>query len=78
MGWRHEYGSSPRTLACDRAIKVHDLAIGRLITGNDRRTTITTHWTEFHCRTNMHEGDICAFYFRRKTRRIGNDRAYRL
>ncbi|XP_044336248.1 protein LIFEGUARD 2 [Triticum aestivum] len=42
--------------------------VSRLITGNDRMTTITTNWTEFHCRTNMHEGDICAFYFRRKAR----------
>ncbi|KAF7039695.1 hypothetical protein CFC21_049647 [Triticum aestivum] len=46
------------------------LANGRLLTecrimlGTDKRATITTNWSEFCRRTNIHEGDICAFHFR--------------
>ncbi|XBH55663.1 hypothetical protein VPH35_077702 [Triticum aestivum] len=36
----------------------------RIMLGTDKRATITTNWSEFHRRANIHEGRICTFPFK--------------
>ncbi|KAM3349870.1 hypothetical protein ACQJBY_022620 [Aegilops geniculata] len=36
----------------------------RIMLGTDKRATITTNWSEFRRRANIHEGRICAFPFK--------------
>lgn len=41
----------------------------RIMIGTEKRATITTNWSEFRHHANIHEGDICAFHFRRIAKR---------
>ncbi|XP_037450678.1 uncharacterized protein LOC119320859 [Triticum dicoccoides] len=41
----------------------------RIMVATDKRTTITTNWSEFRRRANIREGDVCAFRFRITSKR---------